>query len=205
VGDQPGVPAPARGRKPSGTGCSIPFLVTRSVSRSLMVRVGFGAGRMHLRVAAAWPLSREVRAPDGSLWVILVGGSSRSLASLAEYGDFLTQDRTAAGVVGESAQPQGWRAGAVRPPTEPRLVKEIEGLELRNPAFLAHRETLVALGSQAVYAAPCRVRGSEDCDVALIRFSGAIESAFGFTREVMFFYSPYRDLQYRTFGSVTLR
>lgn len=113
----------------------------------------------------------------------------------------MTQDPTAAGVVVESAQPQGWRAGAVRAPTEPRLVKEIEGLELRNSAFRAHRETLVALGSQAVYAAPCRVRGSEDCDVALVRFSGAIESAFGFTREVMFFYSPYRDLQYRTFAA----
>ena len=35
---------------------------------------------------------------------------------------------------------------------------------------------------------------------ALARFSGAIESAFGITREVMFFYSPFYDLQIRTFA-----
>jgi hypothetical protein len=35
--------------------------------------------------------------------------------------------------------------------------------------------------------------------VAVVRFSGAIESAFGLTREVMFFYSPHKDLQIRTF------
>jgi hypothetical protein len=35
--------------------------------------------------------------------------------------------------------------------------------------------------------------------LALVRFSGAVEAAFGLTREVLFFYSPYPDLQIRTF------
>ncbi|MFY1668755.1 AAA family ATPase [Plantactinospora sp. WMMB334] len=43
--------------------------------------------------------------------------------------------------------------------------------------------------------------GSEECGIALVRFSGAIEAAFGLTREVLFFYSPYRDLQIRTFNA----
>lgn len=113
----------------------------------------------------------------------------------------MTHDPTAAGILGDSAPVHGWRAGAVRPPTDARLLREIEGLELRNAAFRGHRSVLTALGSQAVYAAPCRVRGAEDCDVALVRFSGAVEAAFGFTREILFFYSPYRDLQYRTFDA----
>lgn len=61
-----------------------------------------------------------------------------------------------------------------------------------------HQESLAGLGSQVVYSS-CRAPGLEECGFALVRFSGAIESAFGFTREVMFFYSPYRDLQIRTF------
>src|SRR5262249_41104773 len=49
------------------------------------------------------------------------------------------------------------------------------------------------------YAAPCLVNNARECEVTLVRFSGAVEAAFGFTRELLFFYSPYPDLQHRTF------
>lgn len=93
---------------------------------------------------------------------------------------------------------QGWRAGAVTPPSDTVVVRHIEELERRFPIVKSHRENLGLLGSQVVYAAPGAVAGAVDCHVALVRFSGAIETAFGFTREVMFFYSPYPDLQIRT-------
>lgn len=48
-----------------------------------------------------------------------------------------------------------------------------------------------------VHAQKCSVNGLQRCSLALVRFSGAIEAAFGLTREVMFFYSPYQDLQIR--------
>lgn len=48
-----------------------------------------------------------------------------------------------------------------------------------------------------VHAQKCNVSGLQNRSLALVRFSGAIEAAFGLTREVMFFYSPYPDLQIR--------
>ncbi|MDU0327636.1 ATP-binding protein [Microbacterium sp. KSW2-21] len=48
-----------------------------------------------------------------------------------------------------------------------------------------------------VHAQKCTVSGLHNCRISLVRFSGAIEAAFGLTREVMFFYSPYPDLQIR--------
>jgi hypothetical protein len=62
-----------------------------------------------------------------------------------------------------------------------------------------HRAALQELGSQMVHAQRIEQNGLQDCGLALVRFSGAIEVAFGLTREVMFFYSPYRDLQIREF------
>ncbi|WP_344301244.1 ATP-binding protein [Sinomonas flava] len=60
-----------------------------------------------------------------------------------------------------------------------------------------HRKALAELGSQMVHAQKCSVSGLQNCSLSLVRFSGAIEAAFGLTREVMFFYSPYADLQIR--------
>jgi hypothetical protein len=60
-------------------------------------------------------------------------------------------------------------------------------------------EALQSLGSQVVFAGSCKQEGFKDCVIAHVRFSGAIEAGFGFTREVMLFYSPHRDLQGRTF------
>jgi hypothetical protein len=60
-------------------------------------------------------------------------------------------------------------------------------------------DALRSVGSQIVYAGILRQDGFRDCGVAHVRFSGAIEAGFGFTREVMLFYSPHDDLQGRTF------
>ena len=50
-----------------------------------------------------------------------------------------------------------------------------------------------------VYAGFCKQDRFQGCAIVHVRFSGAIEAGFGFTREVMIFYSPHEDLQGRTF------
>lgn len=116
----------------------------------------------------------------------------------------MPSDPTFAEVRSQIPTADGWRAGAVNPPTGARLLAELRDLELRCPAFSHHRKLLRELGSQATYAARCRVRNAEECDVALVRFSGAIESAFGLTREIMIFYCPYPDFQHRSFEAAKL-
>lgn len=93
----------------------------------------------------------------------------------------------------------GWHAGAVMPPVNRELLKNIERLEIRFPEFRLHRAALQKLGSQIVYASFCREDHFRGCGVAHVRFSGAIEAAFGLTREVLIFYSPYQDFQVRTY------
>ncbi len=95
-----------------------------------------------------------------------------------------------------------WRTGAVPPPRDPVLLANIAVIQERHRVFREHRDLLAAVGSQIVFASQCRVPGFEDCSVALVRFSGAIESAFGLTREVMIFYTPYADLQIRTLNAI---
>lgn len=80
----------------------------------------------------------------------------------------------------------------------------IERLGERFPVFRDHLDAFRALGSQVVFAGMCHERGFTSCGLALVRFSGAIEAGFGFTREVMVFYSPHSDLQGRGF-EVALR
>lgn len=92
-----------------------------------------------------------------------------------------------------------WNAGPVKPPTHPDTLSNLRRLKQAFPVVEDHQQMLVRLGSQFVYSLYGRVPKFEDCGYALVRFSGAIESAFGFTREVFFFYSPHRDLQIRTF------
>jgi hypothetical protein len=91
----------------------------------------------------------------------------------------------------------GWRAGAIRPPSNDNLRIHIADLESRFPIVRQHRKALAELGSQMVHAQRCSVSGLHQCSLSLVRFSGAIEAAFGLTREVMVFYSPYADLQIR--------
>ncbi len=93
----------------------------------------------------------------------------------------------------------GWKAGAVRPPSNDSLRQYISGLEQAFPVVKYHRRALAELGSQMVHAQDVTQSGLGRASLALVRFSGAIEAAFGLTREVMFFYSPYHDLQIREF------
>lgn len=98
-----------------------------------------------------------------------------------------------------SARQHGWRSGAVPLPQHPDLRANIQRVQQRFPVFRDHMEALQSLGSQVVYAGSCRQDGFKDCAIVHVRFSGAIEAGFGFTREVMLFYSPHEDLQGRTF------
>lgn len=91
----------------------------------------------------------------------------------------------------------GWQAGAIKPPSNDKLRAHFIELETRFPVVRQHRRALAELGSQMVHAEKCSVSGLQRCSLSHVRFSGAIEAAFGLTREVMFFYSPYPDLQIR--------
>ena len=92
-----------------------------------------------------------------------------------------------------------WQANPVREPSNSDVVRNVETLEAEFPVAAQHRAMLQALGSQFVYAKTVPAGDGKQLGVALARFSGAIEAAFGITREVMFFYSPFYDLQIRTF------
>jgi hypothetical protein len=108
--------------------------------------------------------------------------------------DPLTHGITPASIEGS------WRAGAIKRPVKPEsLLRSIANFENQFPAFRRHREALNKLGSQIVYARMCKDPRAHWCGVAHVRFSGAIEAAFGLTREVLMFYSPYPDLQVRTY------
>ncbi len=98
-----------------------------------------------------------------------------------------------------SARQHGWRAGAVPAPQHPDLLANIRRVTQRYPVLADHITALKELGSQVVYAGFCKQDGFRSCAVVHVRFSGAIEAGFGFTREVMLFYSPHEDLQGRTF------
>lgn len=88
----------------------------------------------------------------------------------------------------------GWHAGPVKAPTDPRLLTLIDNLGRQYPEALVHLEALRRLGSQIVHVG--KAEGA--VRPARVRFSGAIESAFGLTREVLFLYCPYVDLQTKT-------
>ena len=108
--------------------------------------------------------------------------------------DVLEADRTA-----PSSRQSGWHSNPVTVPKHPDLLREISLAEKRYGVIASHRGAMARLGSQVVYMAPAKDPVLSDCAVALVRFSGAIESAFGFTREVMVLYTPYPDLQVRTY------
>jgi len=106
-----------------------------------------------------------------------------------------------------SSREFGWYSGPVNVPKQPDLLRAIASAEDRFDVLAGQRRALARLGSQFVHMAPAkhsvlaapkhsRMAGST---VALVRFSQAIESAFGFTREVMVLYTPYPDLQMRTY------
>ena len=98
-----------------------------------------------------------------------------------------------------SSRQFGWHAGPVARPNHPDLNREIRRAERRFPILRDQRSALAALGSQVVHLSAASDPVISGCDVALVRFSSAIETAFGLTREVMVLYTPYPDFQRRTF------
>lgn len=103
----------------------------------------------------------------------------------------------------QTPQPQaseyGWHSGAVKPPVSAGLEKGLAAAQVKLGIIDEHRRLLTHVGSQIVSAFPSKDRGLAGCFTLLIRFSGAIESAFGLTREVLAVYTPYSDLHTRTF------
>ncbi len=98
-----------------------------------------------------------------------------------------------------SARQHGWQAGAVPEPRHADLLDNVRRVKQRFPVLGDHIDALQRLGSQVVFASMCKREGFRDCATVHVRFSGAIEAGFGFTREVMIFYSPHEDFQGRTF------
>lgn len=70
----------------------------------------------------------------------------------------------------------------------------IRALERQFPVAERHRSAFRALGCEYTYA-----KRHDDLGAVLVRLSPALEEMFGFTREILVFYSPYDDLQGRTF------
>lgn len=141
------------------------------------------------------PVTAKVRASFGApIPRTTPRPSSGRRDQIAPYIDSPTFDPTA-----PSARQHGWRSGAVPHPQHPDLLANIQRVARRFPIFGEHMDALRGVGSQVVFAGACRQEGFKDCVIVHIRFSGAIEAGFGFTREVMLFYSPHADLQVRTF------
>lgn len=141
------------------------------------------------------PVAAKVRASFGApILRTPPRPSSVRLDEIAPYIDSPTFDPTA-----PSARQHGWRSGAVPHPQHPDLLANIQRVARRFPIFGEHMDALRGVGSQVVFAGACRQEGFKDCVIVHIRFSGAIEAGFGFTREVMLFYSPHADMQVRTF------
>lgn len=109
-------------------------------------------------------------------------------------GDFGTRIQTRI-----NATDNGWRAGSIKPPLDEGIQRGIATMCRAFPVMAAHRRSLRLLGSEVVYAGYAKDPKFTECAVTLVRFSGAIESAFGLTREVLFFYSPHGDTQIRAY------
>jgi hypothetical protein len=163
-----------------------------------------------------YELARELDVPSDAVLTYLseIGEFARSAAStvaepvtrqvISHFGGTPPKvspepTQTTAKPVKTPATTLTWQANPVKEPTSHELIHHVSQLEKKFPEFAKHRLMLKALGSQFVYADLIRTPDGRECGLALARFSGAIEAAFGLTREVLFFYSPYFDLQSRTF------
>src|SRR5215813_8278480 len=91
-----------------------------------------------------------------------------------------------------------FRPGAVKS-RDSALLKHINQLIEDYPAAGVHREALNLLGSDFIDARK-RQGAERGCWTALVRFGRVVERSLGLTREVMVYYTPYRDLQLRTYG-----
>ncbi|WP_251443342.1 AAA family ATPase [Microbacterium sp. USTB-Y] len=79
------------------------------------------------------------------------------------------------------------------------MARELEAIEMRFPALKEHRRLLSLMGSQVIQARQIKTGPLAGCARLRIRFSEAIESAFGLTREVLAIYLPYDDFQSRSY------
>lgn len=73
----------------------------------------------------------------------------------------------------------------------------IRDLERRFPVAEGHRAAFRSLGSEYTYA-----KQHGDLGIVLVRLSPSLEQTFGLTREILVYYSPFDDLQGRTFAEV---
>jgi hypothetical protein len=159
------------------------------VVRRLRAALGLSARGQH---PLPPPIRRRPLEPLPSASTILVSG-------MESPRDFDAAAVLQADPEAPSSREHGWYSDPVSVPTQPDLLRAIAKAD-RNIAVLAgQRRALARLGSQLVHVAPAKNPVLGGSTVALVRFSGAIESAFGFTREVMVLYTPYPDLQVRTY------
>lgn len=93
----------------------------------------------------------------------------------------------------------GWHSGAVKAPRSQTLARELASIEERFPVVIEHRRLLSQMGSQVINAKQVKVGPLAGCAKLRIRFSEAIESAFGLTREVLAIYLPFNDFQTRAY------
>lgn len=138
----------------------------------------------------------------GKLGIDVPSASSMvDAAAVAKLREAVGQPAETAFAASTTDRQLGWNAGAVRAVTYPDTIANIERLKRGFSAAREHQEALAKLGSQYVFASECSIRSFEGCFTAFVRFSGAIETGFGLTREVLFFYSPHPDLQIRTYNA----
>jgi hypothetical protein len=97
-----------------------------------------------------------------------------------------------------------FQESAVRKVSERGLVALLDRLQEAFPAARVHRSALHELGSEVVYAKNAESISPDLAGywIALVRFGGVIESLFGLNREVLLVYSPFDDLQGRTFEAL---
>lgn len=131
----------------------------------------------------------------------VVTGGNFPEANSSDTSPTSARSRLAEDPTAPSARQFGWHANPVPPSSHPTLVEKLDRATRAFPALQDHRAALQRLGSQVTSIPRKREPALEDGAIALVRFSGAIESAFGLTREVLFAYTPYRDLQQRTFDA----
>jgi translation initiation factor IF-2-like protein/AAA domain-containing protein len=154
-----------------------------------------------------YELAKSLNVSSGSVLMRLaeLGVPARSASSLVDSATVIRVKESfgqydAATEAGSTTPRQStWNAGAVKPSNHPDTFWNLQRLKREFPVVDGHQAILARLGSQFVYSVMGRVSKFADCGYALVRFSGAIENAFGLTREVLFFYSPHNDLQIRTF------
>lgn len=122
-----------------------------------------------------------------------------SLRSLEEATAARAQNSEPSPTKTAFANEYGWHSGAIKAPQGEALQKELDVIESRFPALVEHRRQLASMGSQVIKASFVKTGPLSGCAKLRVRFSEAIESAFGLTREVLAIYVPFHDFQTRSY------